>query len=385
MINVPRTQQLEARWIGIESRYRLTPYTTPLNLAEEKQKFLTAYHAGTPYNPQFTYRPTPDFPFQEIEVFLSQLRSPDNPLEEAYKRLAEQELILLRSLEVRTPAAITSATTCIYGTPDKHLLATAKQLLKQKHTDSTHHGITEEITYSASFAAAYLQKTLVALGVQEWNAIVHDTMHAKMAVLRLDKELRVRAEARFTAREIQRLMIHEIGVHIFRNMNGAAQPLAIFALGFPCYGSTEEGLAVYSEEYVHLLDYKVIRKYAVRVIAAHMALSNSFWEIFIALAGLLDPTAIFDIVARSKRGFSDTSASGAHTKDIIYLKGYIEVSDHLHHYPEDYPLLFAGKIGVPDLPLVKALAKEDQITHPRYLPSQILQHLERESEWNPLR
>ena len=63
--------------------------------------------------------------------------------------------------------------------------------------------------------------------------------------------------------------------------------------------------------------------------------------------------------------------SPAHMKDIVYLQGYLRVKAHLTQYPDDYKLLFTGKVGLQHLSLVKSLVEQGLVSLPTLLP----QHL----------
>lgn len=129
---------------------------------------------------------------------------------------------------------------------------------------------------------------------------------------------------------------------------------------------------VYSEANAGLLETNTLRKYAGRVMAADLALKYPFSDVFERLAPDLGPQTAFDITVRAKRGFTDTSQPGAHTKDIVYLQGFLAVQSHLQQYPEDYTLLFSGKFGLRHLPLVRALRKQELILPPKRLPDDLI-------------
>ena len=196
-------------------------------------------------------------------------------------------------------------------------------------------------------------------------------MNARVSVNRLDRQVRVRRGAQFCQSDLQRLLVHEIGVHVVRFENGRLQPIRLFSSTFPRYMAAEEGLAVYSELKSGLLQDSTFRVYAGRVLAAYLSMSLPFYQVFSQLAELFDPGESFEICARAKRGMIDTSLFGAHTKDIVYLAGFTEVSEHLQRNPNHYNLLFSGKFGLQHLDLVLEMQQSGELAAVKYLPTDL--------------
>lgn len=352
-LDLERLKDIDREWCEIEDSYRLTPYTAPINLVQEKEGMLSAFTAGRSYNPQFEYDTPPEFPVERIFRFLRMLRPEDSFLDGLYYRVAQYELLAIQAVYSHAPSDITGYTALLHGTPDNELLATARSILVNVPAKTADDNILVQLT--ADEAAENMQTALVALGLKEWSAQPFSPMSAKVSVNRKDKLIKIRENATFTQSDVRRLLIHEIGVHVIRAENGAMQPLGIFSRGLPGYLTTEEGLAVYSEERAGVIESNTLRKYAGRAVAAAVSLGHSFNDTFREIVTYLDPDTAFEIVARAKRGFTDTSQLGAHTKDLVYLKGYREVSSHLAKIPDDYNLLFVGKIGLRDLEITKWL------------------------------
>lgn len=368
MINLERLQPLELEWEDIEQSYRLSPYNAPRNREAEYQKVLAAYDAEKTYNPQFEYQETPPYPTSRIREFMARLAPDQSHLEMLYYEKAAHELSAIHCVQTHSPAAITGASCLAYGLPDRQLLAEAQAILSQYSTPD----ITPVKNIAAEQASVWMQSALEHAGIQEWQAVVFRPMSAMMSVNHLDKQIRVRKGTMFSQNTLRRLLAHEIGVHVLRYENGIVQPIRLFRNEFTGSLDTEEGLAVYNEECAGVLETDTLRKYAGRVIAAHLALNQSFFEVFQALVPPFGQEMAFEITARAKRGFTDTAQPGAHTKDIIYLRGYLQVKAHLEQHPEDYPLLFTGKVGLQHLPLVRELLEAKIITLPTVLPTDIV-------------
>lgn len=366
-----RLQELEVGWEKIEHSYRLSPYNAPLNRKEERERVMKAYTDGQAYNPQFTYTSPPEFPLREIRAFIRELQPENHPIEQLYEEKARNALLEIKAVKTHSPAVITGGTCLEYGLPDHSLLDEAHIILEGA-TEPEEPTATSSALISAEKAAIQMQDILERAEIHGWKAVAYAPMNADALVNRLDKELRLRQGAKFPPGTLQRLLMHEIGVHILRYANGDRQKIQLFKTGFPSYFATEEGLAVYWEEKAGLLETKTLRKYAGRVVAAHLALSNSFWDVFNTLVPFLGTDMAFNITVRAKRGFTDTSQPGAHTKDIVYLRDYLQVKEYLQENSEDLTLLFTGKIGLQHIPLVKSLIEKDWAHLPDLLPQDIL-------------
>jgi len=136
---------------------------------------------------------------------------------------------------------------------------------------------------------------------------------------RSEKTLQVKKGETFTQKDIKRLIVHEIGVHTTRYVNGERQSYKLFVYGTAGYDETEEGLAVWNEELNQVLSRNALRNYAGRVLAIHWALQYSFSETYQKLCKYFGEQEAYHLTLRVKRGLKDTSQPGAYTKDSIYL------------------------------------------------------------------
>jgi len=216
-----------------------------------------------------------------------------------------------------------------------------------------------------------MQRSLDSVGLHDWEIIIDDVMNASMMVRSVEQKVKIRRDKSFSLHAIKRLLVHEIGTHVFRYANGALQKIHLLRLGLSGYMMTEEGLATYHEEKYGLRDLDTARRYALRVIAAHLSLTHSFYEVFSEIVQHTEFDDAFDIVTRSKRGFTDTSAYGSHIKDKVYFEGFRRVSAHLEDNPTDYALLMSGKISLDMLPLMRSAAEANLLINPTYLPELI--------------
>lgn len=180
-------------------------------------------------------------------------------------------------------------------------------------------------------------------------------------------ELYLPADYTLTAIEASALIQHEIGTHALTYYNGSRQPLQQMASGLAGYDALQEGIAVLAEYLADALGPNRLRTLAGRVVAGD-ALSKGadFNGIFYLLHkdyGFSKDRS-FDITARMFQG-------GGFLKDIVYLKGLLELREHLAEGGTLEPLL-AGKFALRHLKTVKDLTERGLLYPPKIKPRYLL-------------
>lgn len=186
-------------------------------------------------------------------------------------------------------------------------------------------------------------------------------------------ELYIPAKYTMNTEEAKALIQHEVGTHVLTYYNGMQQPLEQMAIGLANYDPLQEGLAVMSEYLVGGLTANRMRIIAGRVIAGTALLEGKrFEEIF----KLLHHTYSFS----TDRAFNITSRimqGGGFLKDIIYLKGLVNVRKYLQDGGELEPLLI-GKFSLEQSEAVFELFERNilkkAVLRPSYLESEDVQH-----------
>ncbi|WP_310992138.1 flavohemoglobin expression-modulating QEGLA motif protein [Aequorivita marina] len=179
-------------------------------------------------------------------------------------------------------------------------------------------------------------------------------------------ELYLPADYTLTKSEANALIQHEVGTHALTYYNGSQQPLSQLSQGLADYDSLQEGIAVLSEYLIGGLTKNRLRTLAGRVIAGEALLNGAgFKEVF----NLLHTThgfsrePAFNITSRIFQG-------GGFLKDIIYLKGLIELREYLMD-GGNLEFLLAGKFALKHAPMIKDLTQrgllKSPVIKPRYL------------------
>lgn len=169
---------------------------------------------------------------------------------------------------------------------------------------------------------------------------------------------------------ITSLIQHEVGTHILTFHNGKKQPMHLLRYGLADYDELQEGLAVLAEYLTGGLDALRMRLLAARVIAANALLKG---ESFCATFQLLHEQYKFD----AKTAFGVTTRiyqAGGYTKDVIYLRGLLQLLDYLKKGGEVEPLLM-GKVAVKHLGIMQELRARGILKppaiRPRYMTDKI--------------
>lgn len=318
----------------------------PVNLQAEKEKFFK----NLGYNPQFIY-PENDIDFRECYDTINSFKFDEGVMDDIFKAKAKGLKRLFHLYQNIGKKDFVKSSIIFYGRPDKFLLKKAKKIALSYKPRICH---PKQVQHSED-GAKILRKVLKRLG---FNWIVKtEHMVANAFVNPLHKTLSIKRDAMFTHTQIMSFVAHEIYGHVLRSECGASQPYKIFYSGLPRYESTEEGLALYNELLVGTLDKRRMKGYAVRVIAIDKALKSSFYETYRSLCRYYSKEKAFAVSVRVKRGLKDTSRPGAFTKDLLYLKGFLEIKEFVKDGGkiED---LYIGKIAVQH---IKQLKKMDGI------------------------
>lgn len=182
-------------------------------------------------------------------------------------------------------------------------------------------------------------------------------------------ELYIPSDYKMAATETKALIQHEIGTHVLTYYNGLQQPLRLLSNGLTDYDTLQEGIAVLSEYLVGGLTANRMRTLAGRVVAAAARMDGcDFTEIFELLHKThgFTTTRAFNITSRIMQG-------GGFTKDVIYLRGLVEVKKYIEKGGELEPLLM-GKFALKHLPVIEGLMARRVLKKtnlaPRYLHSE---------------
>lgn len=286
--------------------------TKPLNLAEERQKFLD----DPSYNPQFSYA----------------------------REIHPEELVA-------------------WGIPKESHYNHALRMIEQWQTDEQSKPI---VPKTPLVTEPYIEEKIA-----EFNARLSLThpVSAKFTANTISRcllsgsTLVFRTPMKYTKSVLDDLFRHELETHYLRKHNHHIQGWA--DLPDPEFRYTEEGLA--NLHTFLLREEKLILKTYRTYIAVYLAQKTSFAQIYAELTRLHVPEeTAFLLALRTKRGLKDTSRPGGFTKDISYFEGSVKVWNWIMNANNDPHDLYLGRIGLQHVKEMKKIATTEGLLYPRF-------------------
>ncbi len=350
-------QNIDQQLNYIDSKLKLLYHLKPLNLKEEKERFLN----NPDYNPQFEY---PKLKFNPLEL-IDQLEKIDFDESNAGKIFEDKKHEILKKiavLEAIEEERFTQNSINLFGKPDQNDLQRAIDFLKaipKKDEEKE-----DKTNITAEEAEQIFNEVFKSYGLHKWRTKIKENLVAR-CVAGKHNRMFVRAGAKFRKKHIKSLIVHEIETHIITAENGKNQIYEIFNRGSANYLQTQEGLAMYNveKETGDLLKHNIGA--LSHVVSIHAALQQSFSEVYHTLRELKVPkNKAFASALKAKRGLGDTSKPGAFTKDLIYFKGYYQIKEYIEK-GGTIKDLYLGKFNLDDLEIIK---KIPGIIPPKILP-----------------
>ncbi len=307
---------------------------TPLNYAEEKEKFF----ADPSYNPQFVYRTQdlPDFASEidDYKLRVDALEIPGDLKQHVLEFLDDQIELYKTKLSVGQEEFSENVHNLFdWGTDRLDLLLTNTPNVEFK----LH--IKHELKNAEDIKKRF-EKTLARYNIDSFKINVNDfaphMINVGYNLINIGSEIK-----RFEC-NVDRLVVHEIESHVLQTENTKNSHTALAE--FTKYGNQNlygEGLAIYNEITTRKITPSAFEMYYYRIKAVRN-LHKSFSEIYELLLENLNPQRAFIMTYRVKRGMTDTSRPGGFPKDACYLLGYHEIENlRAEKYPRK--LLYATK------------------------------------------
>jgi hypothetical protein len=316
---------------------------TPVNLNEEREKFLSS----SVYNPHFKY---PGFPKNEAEDYYQQLS----------KLVGEENTATLEKLILSRKIKETVLKLKLVLSRGQQNLSQVSQELYQCHFDRQTLDLAKnDASIEGEFESMEdieppeiiegIKKYLENYDINDWNVELSENTDFYIRIQSSKKNIIVSKRFNWDFCDFDNTLAHEIDGHVIRAVNAQKQENPLFQKPLPFYIKTEEGLASFLGDYISTTADISRKHHALKYLAGHLALTNSFRKVFNYLVdnGFTKDLA-FQRTFRLKRGYEDTSAPGVFAKEAMYYEGMIEVKDFLDSGGE-VKKLYAGKIGLTDL------------------------------------
>ncbi|WP_338539055.1 flavohemoglobin expression-modulating QEGLA motif protein [Janibacter terrae] len=329
---------------------------TPVNADDIKAEFV----AGRVSEPRFVYREleADQEVLKQVVTNIDVSQVEDTTVASLLRAKHRELLLQIDMLMARDSDVFRQLSTELYGGTSPRLREQAENILAAVPTPETKgEGVTAE-EFLGLAQAEIDHYTGIDPGI-DIHAEVRDDVNG---VVVSGNTLLIDPDATVQRARADALLQHEVGTHLVTQVNGSAQPIQVLGTGLAGYDETQEGLAVLAEIGCGGLTPFRLRQLAARVVTVHrMTGGSSFVE---AWEGLVDAgfpeASAFTTTMRAYR-------SGGLTKDAIYLRGLVDLLDHLRG-GGTLDRLWLGKFSLDDLPLIDSLDEAGILNPPRILP-----------------
>ncbi|GAA1436092.1 hypothetical protein GCM10009641_34010 [Mycobacterium cookii] len=340
----------------LSQSFRFLLEVTPVDADDLRDDFLE----GREPDPGFTYRELdtdPDVVRAELDAI--DVGEVEDPVLGQLLRAKHREMELqLDMLVARDTVDFLPLSVELYGAVSPSLRAQAETLLA---------GITRTEAGDEAFDAeeflALAEDEIAHYRADDPDLDMHAEIRADVnGVMVSGDTLLIGPDTKVQRARAQALLHHEVGTHLVTQANGSHQPIKVLGVGLAGYDETQEGLAVLAEIACGGLTAFRLRQLASRVVTVHRMIGGaSFAEAHEALVADGFPQgSAWTTVMRVYR-------SGGMTKDAIYLRGLVELLEHLGA-DGSLDQLWLGKFSLRDLPLIGDLEDRGVLRPPRVLP-----------------
>lgn len=358
--------EIDRQLASIETSYQFLWLVSPANIRQIKNTFFESHYEKVlnyhyrllPVDPDVLKRRLYNLRMEEID---------DPALSYIFREKREELDLQISMLMERGSKDFFYNSMMLYGDIDKDLQKEAETLLREVEEGTLQEPgnimKAEDFKYLAESEFEFFRQQ-----DKNFSSKVH--VREDVNILMVSQgELYIPSDYKLNSEETRALIQHEIGTHVLTYYNGKQQPLNLLSIGLTDYDTLQEGLAVLSEYLVGGLTGNRMRTLAGRVVAASARMHGAeFQDIFRLLHEDygFSPQRSFNITSRIMQG-------GGFTKDISYLKGLLQVREHIQEGGELGPLL-TGKFALEHMPIITEL-KERRVLKPvnlmpRYLNSE---------------
>lgn len=370
---------------------------TPINLMEEKEKFMSKSFN----NPQFKY---PNVQIKKTLRVLTELATIKHiegiptELETFLKQIIKSKVQSAKVIaSIGNDRGFSDVASDKYAVPKEETINKATRVLRgvmgkfnpvtipSEDTELRYTGedvarifkgfmriigvkVSEDMNSFARTSEEYTEFLSTEIPHNEWRIMMSKYEGNAIKVGSKFRVIFVPKDAKFSKYRIRKLLVHEIGTHVLRSVNGFETGYEF--LGKPTtsqYLYTEEGLTGYNEMIYGILTRKTLIQYA--LLSYNVYLSHvygySFRQLYNLNLTFLQPKEAFSVAYKIKRGLCDTSKPGGYTKDAVYFKGFLLTRSRLLEGGDVlYRQLYAGKIPFKMVYLVN----NGVIPKPKYVP-----------------
>ena len=344
----------------IRAGYQFLLLIAPTNLKEARRHF---FETNFEEVPDYHYRMLPVNPdLLKRRLFNLRIEDINDPaftyIFDEKREEIDQELAMLKERGSRN---FLYRSVRRYRGLDKSLVQEAKTILKEIPKEDAQKGETQitakEFALMAEDEFSYFKKQSA-----DFKSKIH--IRDDVNILMVSRgELYLPSDTKMSKTDAKALIQHEIGTHVLTYYNGKQQPLYQLSAGLSDYDPVQEGIAMLSECLIGALSANRLRIIAGRVVAGAALLDGmDFRQMFHALYGYygFSKENAFNITSRMFQG-------GGFLKDIIYLKGLVELRQYLIE-GGDLDCLLAGKFAIKHIEVINELTERGILKPPAIKP-----------------
>ncbi len=330
--------------VRIDKKIWLLRYIKPINLEEEKQKFI---EKKWKYNPNFRYEEL-KIKLDDLEKIIENLEISDIPLNKIFldkKQEILNKIKFLKAFKNWDSKEMTVFSKKIFWEIIEENLQYSKELIKNKWEIKQEEELLvkqEIINFIKKFNHIYnikislIERIWASRFAMKWN------------------NLMMRSGTVVWKRELRSIIAHEIEWHHLRKINWNKLKYKIFWLGTANYLATEEWIAIYNQSrFLKEVDQKYYSIFE-RYFFIDYANSHSTEKLTQKMLEYYndDYERVFNYIFRIKRWFKKFSDTWFFAKDLVYANWYLQVKKYLDDW-WSLKELYIWKIKIEDLEEIK--------------------------------
>ena len=335
---------IDTKITKIDKKLVLLKYLKPINLEEEKQKFI---EEKWKYNPNFIY-PEININLDLLEKQLEEIEISDIPLSKIFleKKLEiKNKIKYLKALKKWNSEEMTFYSVKIFGDIIKENLEYSKNIMEEK--------------WEIKQEEELLVKSEISDFIKKFNHIYNikisliERIWASRFAMKWNN-LMIRKWTLVWKRELRSIIAHEIEWHYLRSLNSKKINYRLFQIWTASYLETEEWIAIYNQtRFLKPIDNKYYSIFE-RYFFINYAKNHSWEKLVEKMLEYYDNDyeRVFNYVFRIKRWFKRFSDSWFFAKDLVYVNWYLKVKNFIDNW-WNLRDLYIWKIKIEDLEEIK--------------------------------
>lgn len=331
--------------MSIDKKFLILKFFTPINILEEKEKFIKS---NWDYIPELKYNKL-NIDLDSLEKDLLEIEVSDIPLASIYKRKIDEiknKINLVRAFENNDYKSITNYSTKLYWSIIPENLEYANNILNNK----------SEIKKEEEYLSFYEIKDFIKrfnhiykinIELKKWQKIARFVVKGDY--------IYIREWTKIWKKELRSIIAHEIEWHYLRKINWKKMGYSIFSIWTAWYLEIDEWIAIYNQSRFLWKNDRKFYSIFERYYFLDYALNNSYEKLLWELKSYYDNDLekIFNYLLRLKRWMGSFSDPWVFCKDVVYLNWYIKVTDFIN-LGWKLEQLYIWKISLDDLEEIKS-------------------------------